>query len=294
VVPTIERRDRAWRDDAARSVVDREPLGTAPMLLAVVPVVALGFAEGGFFPTSWAWAALGLAVAGAAALVLRRETLMARRTLVLLAALASLGVWIAASLAWTRSTGLSVLELQRLLLYAVGVGAAAVIVRRHGVRPLVTGVFLGTATLTCWGLVSYLVTRERTPDVLQGSYLHRPLGYANAMAIVCVIAIVLGLAIVGDSTSRRLRIATSTVLVPLASALALTGSRAAIGTLIVGVAVLAALEPNRRRLLATWRWIAVVPVGAALPCRGSSRRTRPSSAPRRTNSVTRCSPWSPS
>ena len=264
VLPTIERPRHGWSGGAVPAALPRTPV--APIgagALAVVPVLALGLAEGGFFPRPWGWAALVLAGA-AATLLVRREAPLSRRALTLLAVLTALGLWIAASLTWTRSAGLGVLELQRLLVYLAGVAAATVAVRAHTARALVVGVFLGTGALSVGGLVSYLVTRERAPDMLQGAYLHRPLGYANAMAIACVIAIVLGLGIAVDDAPRRARIAAAAALVPLTSALVLTGSRAAGGALVAGVAAVVALEPNRRRLLAAWRWILVVPAFAVL------------------------------
>ena len=264
VLPTIERLGRDPSGATARAALRPPVAPIAAGALALVPVVALGLAEGGFYPRPWGWAALGLAGATAASLVLRRDASLARSALLLLGVLVALGFWIAASLAWTRSPGLSVLELQRLLVYLAGVAAAAVIVRAHTARALVVGVFLGTAALSTGGLVSYLVTRERAPDMLQGAYLHRPLGYANAMAIACVIAIVLGLGITVDVAPRRVRVAAAAALVPLTSALVLTGSRAAAGALIAGVAAVVALEPNRRRMLKSWRWILVLPALAVL------------------------------
>lgn len=259
VLPTIESRGSV-RGAAVRAARGRVPLGSIEASgLAVAAVVALGFAEGGFFPRAWGWATVGLSAVALGAIASRREVTVSRRAAVLLALLAALGLVIVASFAWTRSVGLGVLELQRLLVYLAGVGAAAVLVGRRTARALVVGVYLAACTVSLWGLVSYFLTRERTPDVFQGAYLHRPLGYANAMAIAGVLAIVLGLGLSVDSVSRRARAAASIALVPLAAALALTGSRAAIGTLLVGAAVAVALVPDRGRTIGVWRWILVVP-----------------------------------
>jgi hypothetical protein len=111
-------------------------------------VFALGLADGGFFPRPWSWATLGLAATAVCVLVLRREQTVSRRPLLLLGALAALGAWIAASLWWTRSVGLTVPELQRLLLYLAGVGVAVLLARAHTARALVGGVFGGTAAVT--------------------------------------------------------------------------------------------------------------------------------------------------
>lgn len=232
--------------------------------LGSVPIVALGFADGGFYPRPWGWAALGLAVTAVVFAVARHELLVSRRSLLLLALLCSLGLWIAASLVWTRSVGAGVFELQRLLVYLTGVGAAALLIRPHTARTLVMGVFVGTSIAAVWGLVSYLLNRERATDVFQGSFLHSPMGYANAMAIVSVIAGVLALGIFSDSASRLERTGAGVALVPLASALTLTGSRAAWGALLVGAAITVALMPTRTRTITAWAGILLVPAAAVL------------------------------
>jgi hypothetical protein len=84
------------------------------------------------------------------------------------------------------------------------------------------------------------------------------------MAIVSVIAVVLAMCIAAGATSRPTRVGVAATLVPLVSALALTGSRAAAAALAAGVAAVIVLEPERGRMLAVWRWILVVPTAAAL------------------------------
>jgi O-Antigen ligase len=231
--------------------------------LAFAPVVALGIADGGFFPRPWGWATFGFAVVAVVLLAIDRDHVVSRRPLVLVGLLAALGAWTAASLAWSRSVALTVPELQRLLLYLAAVGVAALVVRARTARALLAGVFLGATGLSAAALVSYLLTRENPPDVFQGSYLHQPLGYANGMAITGVIALVLGLGIATDSRSRAARAGAAVALVPVAAALALTGSRAGWASLVVGLAVTVALAPQRRRTLATWLPIAAVPAFTA-------------------------------
>jgi O-antigen ligase len=236
----------------------------AAAALAAAPVVALGFADGGFYPRPWGWAALGLSLIIVAVLVLRREVCISRRALLLLGLLAVLGIWIFASFLWTRSASLSVFELQRLLVYMTGVGAAALFARKDAARALGVGVFLGTGILTSWGLVLYLLHREHTPDVFQGALLHRPLGYANAMAIASVMALLLGLGIAADYSSRRVRVAAAVALVPLSSALALTGGRAAWGALLVGTGFALVVTPNWARTLILWLWVLAVPAAGVV------------------------------
>ena len=188
----------------------------ATFALGCVPIVALGFADGGFFPRPWGWAALGLASAAVVVALVHPDLGVSPRALVLLGLLALLGGWTAASLMWTQSFGLTVEGLQRLLVYVAGVGAAVLLVRARNRGALVFGVFAGTCVVVVSGLVSYLLSREQTTDVFQGSYLHRPLGYANATGIVAVVAILLGLGIAIDAASRAARFVAGVALVPLA------------------------------------------------------------------------------
>lgn len=233
----------------------------AAVALAAIPVVVLAMSEGGFYPLQWGWAAFGLGMGAVAFAVLRRELTISKRVLLYLGVLCAIAGWTAASLVWTRSASLSVLELERLLVYILGLGAAAVLVSARSARALVIGVYLATTAVSVWGVLSYLATREVAADVFQGSYLHRPMGYANAMAIVSVIALLLGLGIAAESLSRPVRVAAAVVLVPVAAALALTGSRAAWVALLVGGAATVAVARGRVRTLATWAWALLVPLG---------------------------------
>ncbi len=88
------------------------------------------------------------------------------------------------------------------------------------------------------------------------------MGYANAMAIASVLALLLGLGIAADFSSRRARVAAAVALVPLASALALTGGRAAWGALFVGAGFALVVSPNRPRTLVVWLWVLLVPEAA--------------------------------
>jgi hypothetical protein len=235
----------------------------ATFALGCVPIVALGFADGGFFPRPWGWAALGLAAAAVVVALVHPDLGVSPRALVLLGILASLGGWIAASLMWTQSFGLTVEGLQRLLVYVAGVGTAVLLVRARNRGALVFGVFTGTCVVVVSGLVSYLLSREQTTDVFQGSYLHRPLGYANATGIVAVIAILLGLGIAIDAASRAVRVVAAIALVPLACALALTGSRAAWGAFVLGGGIALAMSESRARTAGSWARVLLVPGAAA-------------------------------
>jgi O-antigen ligase len=232
---------------------------SASFALGALTVASLGFADGGYFSSSWGWATLGLAWAVMVAALLGGETRVASRPLVLLTLLIALGVWIAASLAWTRSVSLTVPELQRLLVYATGVGAAVLVVRGRSWSALVRGTLSGASIVVVYGLVDYLVTREQPPTAFEHSLLHEPMGYANAMAITAVLAIVLALGIVVDGRHVIERIGAGVLLVPLSTALTLADSRASWAALFVGVGLALGLAERRGRALGTALAASIVP-----------------------------------
>src|SRR5262249_8871056 len=80
--------------------------------------------------------------------------------------------------------------------------------------------------------------------------------------IMTAIAIVLALGFVSDSRSSSVRVGSAMALVPLFAALALTGSRAAGGALVVGVATAAALTEARGPTIVRWTGTLVVPAAA--------------------------------
>ena len=232
--------------------------------LGAIPALGLAFADGGFNARPWSWATLGLACAVVAAALLYSGAPLGRRMLGWLAIVATLATWIALSTFWSRSTSLTVPESQRVLLYVVGVAAAVLLVRASAWRSLLLGVMAGLSAALVWGLVSYLVTRDRAPAQFEGFLLHAPMGYANAMAIAAVMAILIALGFVADGATFALRFGCGIVLVPLVSALTLTGSRAAWGALLLGVAVAVASSPRRRATVRAWALVLLPPAVAVV------------------------------
>ena len=232
--------------------------------LAAIPIVALGFANGGFYAESWGWATLGLAGVIVVASVIVKRPLVGRRSLGLLTVLGALTCWIALSTLWSRSESLTVPEVQRVVLYVTAVAAAVLLVRISRWRSLVFGVMTGLGIVVIWGLISYLVERDRTPAVFEGFLLHAPMGYANAMAIAAVMTILVALGFTTDSSQFVLRFGCALLLVPLASALALTGSRAAWGALAVGLVVAIASSPRRWATVRFWAVLLAVPAASAV------------------------------
>ncbi|HET8650960.1 MAG TPA: O-antigen ligase family protein [Gaiellaceae bacterium] len=225
-------------------------------------VSALGFDEGGYAATAWGWSAVIL-LAVVAVEVARGARRPGRAALVVLGGLAGFALWTALSIAWTSHVSASVLEVQRAVLY---LAAAAAFVLVASAVALLAGT-LGAATLLCgYGLTRWLLGDPEVPlsaDPRAGERLSEPLGYANGVALLAAI----GLLIAVGVAARASRIAVAAVAAattPLfAATLYFTFGRGAWVALAVGLAVAVALGPRRLQLAAVAAGLAV-PTGAAV------------------------------
>lgn len=80
--------------------------------LALAPVLAV---NGGYFPTSWGWMAVGFAWAAALALLLGEPARLGRPEWLFVGGLGVFAAWTAVATAWSQSPTQTVLETQRLL-----------------------------------------------------------------------------------------------------------------------------------------------------------------------------------
>ena len=206
-------------------------------------VASLGFDEGGYGATAWGWSAV-IVFAVLAVLLARGVGRPHRPAAVLVAALGALSAWTAASILWSSHVSASVLEVERMLLY---VGAAAVFVLTGSGPALLAGV-LGAVTLLCgYGLV----------EVKAGERLAEPIGYANGIAILAAMGLLLILGFAARAS--RLSAAAAAAAGPvLAATLYFTFGRGAWLALGVGLAVAVGFGPGRLQL-------AVTAVGLAVP-----------------------------
>ena len=144
--------------------------------LSFAAVGALALASGGYFATSWGWATLTFAAVAIASLQLSARTRLMPLELAALGALAGVSAWIALATVWSESLPLSLVELERSFVPLAALAAALLVARRETAPALALGVLSAAVVLAAWGLVA---------DV------SRPLGYANALAAVCAVGIVL-------------------------------------------------------------------------------------------------------
>ena len=225
-----------------------------PAAGAFALIAALGFDDGGFAASAWGWSAVLVFVV--LALILARGAGRPRTAaVVLVAGLAALAVWAAASILWSSHVAASVLEVERVLLYA---GAAAVFVLAGSGTALLAGV-LGAVTLLC----GYSLTQ-----VQAGERLSEPIGYANGVAILAVLGLLLTVGFAARA-ERRVAAAVAAATGPLfAATLYFTFGRGAWLALGIGLTAAVAFGPARLQLAATALVLAVPAALAVLAADG--------------------------
>jgi O-antigen ligase len=190
--------------------------------------------QGGFHPVSWDLPLVGLAALSLASLFLAAPPRPGRYAVAAVGALSFLALWTAASWLWSDSPPAALEESQRVALYAVAAAAVAIAGRRVPRAWLAGGVAAGIVPVACWNLAS------------PGSN-SSPVGYANGVAVLDALAILLFLGFASTRRALWLRAAAALPIVPLAWDLARqrsTGGEAALGA---GLVVVALVAPWRGR-----------------------------------------------
>lgn len=196
-----------------------------------------------------------------------RAPLQALAGIVLLVLYAAWAGW---SIDWSVAPDLSWVQLNRWATYALVAAIALVLgssLRRAPQRT--AGAFLLIATVvalyalggkvTPWLAVPGLIDLDHTADF---SRLRAPLGYWNALGLVCVLAAPIAVRLAADpDATRRLRTLSLAALVLLLVTLGLTYSRGGILSLLVAFAVLVGISPDRLRVAA----YAALGAAAAVP-----------------------------
>ncbi|HEV8686594.1 MAG TPA: O-antigen ligase family protein [Gaiellaceae bacterium] len=202
-----------------------------PAVLAGVIVGLLAAADGGFFPSAWRLSTILFCSLAGIALLMRERIAVARVEIVLFGLIAGAAAWIGLSSAWSDDPSLSLLELERALVYVTAVGAAILLLDRDRIEALLTGIVAAVVAVAIVALSS----GESAAGSLMG-----PVGYANALGILCVLAILL-------APVLRPVLAVAAV-VPLGLTLVLTGSRGAWLALAAGLCTAAIVRFGRRGL----------------------------------------------
>jgi O-antigen ligase/polysaccharide polymerase Wzy-like membrane protein len=234
------------------------PRGAAAGVAAFALTAALACENGGFDATTWNLALVAVCTLGLALLILGGASFPSRGAALLLGALATLTAWTALSYYWSASPPLAPVEAQRVALY-FAVALVLVLAAKH-VEP--RAVAAGVAAAATFVAVWNLVVRSRGVAAPQVSgALAAPVGYANSLALLCVLGLVLLLAL------PRVALLASPVLV---ADLVLQHSTGSYVALALSVAAYAALtRPRLRAALAVLALACVVLAGISL--RGSER-----------------------
>jgi hypothetical protein len=212
---------------AHRAALAARPGGVAAFAL----VVGLAVDNGGFDAVSWNRALLGLAVLVLLVALLARVERPGREAGALLAVLAGLAAWTALSYLWSESPASALEEAQRVALYAAAAAAVVLCARTAPVGAIAAG----ATVVACWNLATRVNGVGRVTGA--GS---EPIGYANALALVCVI----GLALL-PALPRIAWLAAA----PLVAVLVLQHSSGADAALVVAVAVHVVRRPGVRLAL---------------------------------------------
>jgi len=242
---------------------------TLTAVAAAAGVVALAYSSGGYFPSEWGLLLLAFALVLFGKAVSGERVALGTLDAIFLAALAALACWQLLSTAWSSGPDGPVLEAERTLVYLAAAAALLVTLSRDLVPALLVGLAAGIVAVTSVALGDSLLTgRLGDPsDPISGIRLDDPIGYANAVGILVVLAALL-VAALALRAPPPAAAAAGAALVPLASALAFTFSRGALVALAAGLVSLILLEWERSRAFAGLVALAAAPaVGAFLSIR---------------------------
>lgn len=208
-------------------------------------VVSVGFAQGGVLPRSWRLTAFALWAFAAAALLARERITLSRLEATTVTLFAAFTAWTALSAMWSERSGTALLHAERSLTYVAVPFAVCTLAKRASVPHLLAGTLAGTTALAAYGL-GHRVLTSPPPDPLQGELLFHPIGYANALAALVVVGILLALGLALHASGIR-RVAALLPLLVLVPALYLTESRGAWLALVAGTSAIAAYGVKVRR-----------------------------------------------
>lgn len=251
----------AAEPDARASPRARVTTTDAPAAaLGFVTITALGFADGGYWPSAWAWAALGLFWIAAVALIAAPDVVVGRASAVLLLVALGLVLWTAASTAWTPSVGRSVFEAERDLSYLAALIAAVVIVRRSSASALMGGIWAGASIVSGYALATRLFPdRLGVFDPIAGYRLSEPIGYWNALAALAGIGALLAAGLVARARTSFVAALAGASLVVLLPTMYFTFSRGGWIAAGLGLAAAVAIDPRRLQFLASAAALAPAP-----------------------------------
>ena len=253
--------------------------GSIAPLFLFLTTVALGAADGGYYPTAWGFLAVGSAWLAILVLILGGSFALSRAELSFLVALALLCCWTALSLLWTGTTTQTALEIQRTAGYLAFAVAVALVLRRDQVATALASLLAAITVLCAYGLATRLFPDRVTAYDPSGSYrLSVPTGYWNALSLLAALGAILAAGCAARA-SRALYRALAAGAMPLVVAtLYFTFGRGGWLALAVGLGSLLVLDRNRLELIARLLPLSIWPALAVWRAHEASALTTPGSA----------------
>jgi hypothetical protein len=233
----------------------------SPALLGFIPVAALGSAQGGYFATSWGWAALCLFWASAVAVVVTPAVRLATGEIAFLLGWVMVAGWIGLSLLWSTDVPQTMLDLERVAVYVAGAVALVVFASSRTVPYLLGGLLCAIGAVSTFSLATRLFPgRIRVFDPTATYRLAQPLGYWNGLSVFCAMGMLLAVGYAARGRSARVRAAAAALLPLLLATFYFTFGRT--GWLALGVGLVAAILFDRRRLQLVAIVLLLAPVAA--------------------------------
>ena len=246
---------------------------------AFVAVAGLASANGGFFPSSWGWAAVGLFWLAVVTLIVGTVERPSKAELAFAGAAVLVTAWTWTSIAWSSDRTQSVLEGERALVPVAALAAVYCLAGRRPVGPLVGAVFAAIVAVSSYALLTRLF-----PDWI-GAYnrlgvyrLATPIGYWNGLAIFAAMGGLLAVGIAARTERAWARVLAAASLVVLAPTIYFTFGRGSWIALGAGLIVLIAIDPRRLRTITSVLAYAPVPAAGVVLASRSSALTHPHSA----------------
>ena len=232
---------------------------------ATTAVVLIAAENGGYYATTWNWATIVIAWVAATVLLVRERVTVGRLELLTIGALFAFAGWTAVSTLWTVSLPATILEVQRDVVYPVGVLAAAAVFDRRSARRLL-GAILTAITLVAWYALATRVFPDRVAsfDAFGGYRLFRPIGYWNGLGLFAAMGMLLALGFADRARHPGTRLLAAASFVVLAPTAYFTYSRGAWVALAIGLTAAIALDHRRLRLITTALVVAPAPIVGVL------------------------------
>jgi hypothetical protein len=223
----------------------------APLLLVFAGVVVLAFSEGGYFPVSWGWSALGYLLVVFAVLFVGGRVSLSRAEAAFVGALGLLLAWIVVSAVWSESVPRTVLESERALVYVAAAAALLSVASIGGHLPLLGGLFAALIVVCAYALGTRLFPDLLGFRVTFDNRLAEPIGYWNGLGLLAAMGIVLAVGIAAHARERVVRTLAASGTVLFVSTLYFTTSRGASVALAIAMLFALIVDAQRLRLAAT-------------------------------------------